>query len=75
MSTEIKCDGCGAKLDTRQRPNWWHAVLMGDTIRNSNGVLIENTGLVDRSTANQIIPIDNADLCIPCMSKTQGGTT
>lgn len=67
------CDGCGAKLGTRQRPNWWHAVFMGDTIRNSNGVLIENTGLFDRSTTNQLIPIDNADMCIPCMSKTKKG--
>lgn len=69
------CDGCGAKLGTRQRPNWWHAVLMGDTIRNGNGLLIENSGLIDHSFTNQIIPIDKADMCIPCMSKTQEETT
>ena len=69
------CDGCGTKLGTTQRPNWWHAVLMGDTLRASDGRIIEPSGLTARADRDRLTPINKADLCIPCMSKTQGETT
>jgi hypothetical protein len=69
------CDGCGAKLGTTQRPNWWHATLMGDTLRASDGRIIEPSGLTARADKDRLTPINKADLCIPCMSKAQGETT
>jgi hypothetical protein len=65
------CDGCGTKLDTRLQPNWWHATLMGDTLRASDGRMIEHSGLTARTDKERVTPINKADLCIPCMSKTQ----
>jgi hypothetical protein len=69
------CDGCGAKLGTMQRPNWWHATLMGDTLRASDGRIIEPSGLTARADKDRLTPINEADLCIPCMSKTQEEST
>jgi hypothetical protein len=69
------CDGCGAKLGTAQRPNWWHATFMGDTLRASDGRIIEPSGLTARADKDRLTPINKADLCIPCMSKTQEETT
>jgi len=62
-------------LGTTQRPNWWHATLMGDTLRASDGRIIEPSGLTARADKDRLTPINKADLCIPCMSKTQEETT
>lgn len=75
MSTRTHCDACGCMLGTTQRPNWWHATLMGDTLRASDGRIIEPSGLTARADKERLTPINKADLCIPCMSKTQGETT
>jgi len=75
MSTRTHCDGCGHMLGTTQRPNWWHATFMGDTLRASDGRMIEHSGLTARADKDRITPINKADLCIPCMSKTQEETT
>jgi hypothetical protein len=75
MSTDIRCDGCGCKLDTDKHPNYWSATLMGDTIRKIDGAIAEPTGLTVPGNRQYKIYLDNADLCIPCMSKTQGETT
>lgn len=69
MSTDIRCDGCGCKLGNDRQPNYWHAVLMGDTIRSGNGTLLDRTGVYAGGT-----PLSKADVCIPCMVKTQGET-
>lgn len=74
MSTRIHCDCCGDMLGTPQRSNWWHATLMGDTLRASDGRMIEHSGLTARADKDRLTPLGKADLCIPCMSKTQGET-
>jgi hypothetical protein len=70
MSTETRCDGCGCKLGSDSHPNHWHAVLIGDTIRSGNGTLLDKTGVYTNGNA-----LSKADLCIPCMSKTQEENT
>jgi hypothetical protein len=71
MSTRTYCDCCGRTLGTAQTPNWWHANLMGDTLRASDGRMIESSGLTVRTANDRFAPINKADLCIPCMAKTQ----
>jgi hypothetical protein len=66
VSTDIRCDGCGHLLGNDRNPNYWHATFMGDTIRSGNGTLLDTTGLLSRG-----YPLSKADVCIPCMSKTQ----
>jgi hypothetical protein len=75
VSTETRCDGCGCKLVTDTKPNYWHAAFMGDTIRNSNGEIMDVTGLTAPGNRQYVVRLLQADLCIPCMSKTQGETT
>jgi hypothetical protein len=75
MSTRTYCDGCGCTLGVEQRPNWWHAAFMGDTIRNSNGEVMDVTGLTAPGNRQYVVRLLQTDLCIPCMSKTQGETT
>jgi hypothetical protein len=48
---------------------------MGDTIRNSNGEIMDVTGLTAPGNRQYVVRLLQADLCIPCMSKTQGETT
>jgi hypothetical protein len=71
VSTETKCDGCGCKLGTGTNPNYWSCTFEGDTIRKYDGSLAELTGLVSPGNRQYKIALDTADLCIPCMSKTQ----
>jgi hypothetical protein len=73
MTTQVLCDGCGIKLGTDQAPNWWRSMLMGDTIRDMNQRVMESTGLIAPGNRQYIRNLDKADLCIPCMSKSQGG--
>jgi hypothetical protein len=75
MSTEIKCDGCGTKLGTNQHPNYWHAAFIGDTLRGPDGNVLDVTGLTAPGNRQYIVRLLQADLCIPCMSKTQGEKT
>ena len=75
MSTEIKCDGCGCKLATVQRPNYWHAAFMGDTLRGPDGNVLDITGLTAPGNHPYIVRLLEADMCIPCMAKTQEETT
>lgn len=42
---------------------------MGDLVMGSSGLILESTGLQDKSRQH----IRNADMCVKCMSKTQEG--
>lgn len=75
MSTEIRCDGCGCKIGTDTKPNYWHAEFMGDTMRSFVGEIMNETGLMAPGNRQYVVRLLQADLCIPCMSKTQEETT
>jgi hypothetical protein len=75
VSTEIRCDGCGCKLGNDRHPNYWKCAIEGDTIRKFDGSIAEGTGLTAQGNRQYKIHLDSADLCIPCMSKTQEETT
>jgi len=71
VSTQTLCDGCGCSIGTSKRPNYWHATFMGDTLRDHAGDLLNPTGLSSKGNRQYQMPLDKADLCIPCMSKTR----
>jgi hypothetical protein len=71
MSTDTKCDGCGAKLGTEDQPNYWSAELHGDTMRSFVGEVMQDTGLTAPGNRQYVVRLVQADLCIPCMSKVQ----
>jgi hypothetical protein len=75
MSTETRCDGCGCKLGNDTKPNYWHSVFMGDTLRGPDGNVLDVTGLTAPGNRQYIVRLLQADLCIPCMSKTQEDKT
>jgi len=75
VSTTIRCDGCNVQLDTSQNPNWWKATLQGDVLRGAQHRPIEDTGVSSRGSRQYRIPLDDADLCLSCMAKTQEETT
>lgn len=69
MSTRITCDGCGKPVGTHNEPNYWQCTLMGDLVMGSSGLILESTGLQDKSRQH----IRNADMCNVCIAKTQEG--
>lgn len=42
---------------------------MGDLVMGSSGLILESTGLQDKSRQH----IRNADMCVKCIAKTQEG--
>jgi hypothetical protein len=75
MSTEIRCDGCRQIIVSEAYSNYWHCELQGDTRRLVNGEIPDDTGLTAPGNRHYVVRLLQADLCIPCMSKTQGETT
>jgi hypothetical protein len=75
VSTQVLCDGCGCKLVTDTKPNYWHAAFIGDHQRGADGSVLDVTGLTAPGNRQYIVRLLQADLCIPCMSKTQGEKT
>jgi hypothetical protein len=75
VSTKTLCDGCGDLLAVESYSNYWHCEFMGDTTHNQLGQLMSPTGMTAPGNHPYIKMLVQADLCIPCMSKTQGETT
>jgi hypothetical protein len=75
VSTDIKCDGCGRKLGGDNTTNYWKCTLEGDTIRTIDGRIAEPTGMLSPGKRHYKVHMSSADLCTPCMSKTQEETT
>jgi len=71
VATMIRCDGCNTQLDTPKHPNWWKATLQGDVLRGEHHRPVEDTGITSPGSRQYRIPLDTADLCLACMSKTQ----
>lgn len=74
MSTRIYCDGCGDQVGDDKKPNYWNVALMGDVFMDSNGKILDTTGLTAHTRRTRFYEKDSlrqGDVCIPCMSKIQ----